>query len=125
MKFEEALSAMKQGKKVSFGDLEPFDLDSIPNLTGGDYTRTDWKVSQGEPLTDEQLAAVLDQQAAVMEAEANKRELDRFAKWESEVQYAQAAGRALPPKPRQAKSSQALTYRRCAQAIRTRQFEAN
>lgn len=125
MKFEEALAAMKQGKKVSFGDLEPFDLDSIPNLTGGDYTRTDWKVSQGEPLTDEQLAAVMDQQAAAMEAEASKRELERFSKWESDCKTAQESGQEPPPKPRQAKSSQALTYRRCAQAIRTRQFETN
>lgn len=120
MRFEEALVGLKAGKRAFFGEMEPFDLDSIPNLTGGDYTRDDWQVVN-EPLSDEALVAKWTREAEKQEAEAAKRETERMAKWEAEAAEARAKGAEEPLKPRNARSSIALTLRRCAQEFQTRQ----
>lgn len=122
MKFEAALAALKEGKKVYFGEMEPFDLDGMPNLTGGDFTREDWVVVE-EILTDDELASRMIREAERHEAEATEREAARLKKYEEQLAANPAGeGQEGPPKPRAARSSIAQTLRRCAEAVRTRQF---
>lgn len=125
MKFEEAMIELRKGGKAYFGDVEPFDLDGMPNLTGGDMLREDWHVFES-PLTDDELIARWDSEAEALEKEASDRELARLAEWETKVAELRAANPGangdlkLPEKPRSARSSIAATLRRCSSALKAR-----
>lgn len=121
MRFEDAMVALRAGKRVYFGELPPFDLDGIPNLNPDDIaSRDDWKVYE-QPMSDDELIAAWQKEADAHEAEAKEREDARMTAWEKAASEARASGQPEPEKPRAARSSIAQTLRRCAESLRVRQ----
>ena len=127
MLLEQALPALRAGKKIALPGLDPIDMAGMSGLTPDQFTSVEWYIHEN-PLTDLEIAEAFRSQAAELEADAEKRETERTMKWEEERRKALAAGTPeadLPSKPRAARSSIASTLRYAASVVETRHLPAS